>query len=87
MAEEIIDFGNFSRKIIVNPIVPLQLLSLKCRNGTRVQATILGKVYSAHIDILEIIPVAVCEDTKVNTLPFRSRLLIFRSMPAVLRIL
>jgi translation initiation factor IF-1 len=65
MAEETIDFGNFSRKIYVNPIVPLQLLQLKCRNGNRIQATILGKVYSSHIDILEILPVTVCEENKV----------------------
>jgi len=65
MIEETIDFGNFGRKITVNPIVPLQILNLKCRNSNRVQATILGKVYSSHIDILEVVPVAICDPNKV----------------------
>jgi len=26
MTEESIDFGNFSRKILMNPVVPLQIL-------------------------------------------------------------
>ena len=65
MAEEIIDFGNFSRKIIVNPAVPLQLLQLKFRNSQRIQATLIGKVYSSHIDILDLVPIAMCEENKV----------------------
>ena len=60
MTEEIIDFGNFSRKIIVNPAVPLQILQLKFRNTQRIQATIIGKVYSSHIEILDVVPVAMC---------------------------
>lgn len=54
----------------MNPIVPLQLLNLFCRNGARVQATLLGKVYSSHIDILELVPVAVCDHNKVKTIDF-----------------
>ena len=74
MAEEIIDFGNFGRKITVSPSIPLQLINIKCRNDRmRVQATLLGKVYSAHIDILELVPVALCEDNKVHSFPLRSR--------------
>ena len=65
MAEEIIDFGNFSRKILVNPAVPLQLLQLKFRNSQRIQATLIGKVYSSHIDILDLVPTAMCEENKV----------------------
>ena len=60
MAEEIIDFGNFSRKIIVNPAVPMQIMQIKYRNTQRIQATLIGKVYSSHIDILDIVPVAMC---------------------------
>lgn len=60
MTEELIDFGNFSRNITLNPIVPLQLLQLHARNTPqRVQATLIGKVYSSHIDILDIVPVAL----------------------------
>lgn len=66
MQEEAIDFGNLSRKILVNPIVPLQLINIKCRNNTRVQATILGKIYSNAIEILEIVPVGLCEENKVS---------------------
>ena len=59
MTDEVIDFGNFSRKIIVNPIIPLQLFNLKLRNSYhRIQATIIGKVYSSHIDILDLVPIA-----------------------------
>jgi len=65
MTEDIIDFGNFSRKIIVNPAVPMQLLQLKYRNTQRIQATIVGKVYSSHIEILDLVPIAMCEDSKV----------------------
>ena len=65
MTEEVIDFGNFSKKINVNPIVPLQIHNLKCRNGNRIQTTILGKIYSSHIDILEVVPVGICEANKV----------------------
>lgn len=49
MAEESIDFLNLNRKIIINPAVTLQVLDIFCRNQTRVQATILGKVYSSSI--------------------------------------
>ena len=56
MTEEGIDFGNFNRKIIINPIVPLQMIDIYCRNKMRVQATILGKIYSTSIEILEIVP-------------------------------
>jgi translation initiation factor IF-1 len=86
MAEEIIDFGNFSKRINVNPIIPLQILNLKCRNGNRIQATILGKVYSSHIDILEIVPVAICEENKVSKVISRSNPSILLSINAVLRI-
>lgn len=65
MTDEAIDFGNFTKRILVNPIVPLQMLNLKCRTGNRVQATLLGKVYSSHVDILEIVPVGICEENKV----------------------
>ena len=71
MAEEIIDFGNFSKKITVNPIVPLQMLQLKYRNSQRIQATIIGKVYSSHIDILDLVPISMSEENKV-TLPLDS---------------
>ena len=70
MAEEIIDFGNFSRKITVNPIVPLQVLQLKYRNSQRVQATIIGKVYSSHIDVLDVVPVSLGEEGKVFVEPY-----------------
>ena len=33
----------------------------------RLQATLLGKVYASHIDVLEIIPVALCDEGKVTT--------------------
>ena len=66
MADELIDFGNFSRKIILNPIVPLQLLQLHARNSQHIQATLLGKVYSSHIDILDILPVALLDKNKVH---------------------
>jgi translation initiation factor IF-1 len=56
MAEESIDFQNFNKKIIINPVVPLQMIDIYCRNKARVQATILGKVYSSSIEILEIVP-------------------------------
>lgn len=59
MTEEIIDFGNFSRKIIVNPIVPLQLLQIKYRNSQRIMATIIGKVYSSHVEVLDLVPIAM----------------------------
>jgi hypothetical protein len=49
MAEESIDFGNFNKKILMNPCVPLQILELHYRNNCRVQATILGKVYANAI--------------------------------------
>lgn len=52
MAEEPIDFGNFNKKILMNPVVPLQILELYYRNNARVQATLLGKVYSNTIEIL-----------------------------------
>lgn len=61
MAEESIDFLNLSRKIIINPAVPLQILDIFCRNKMRVQATILGKVYSSSIEVLEIVPDALCD--------------------------
>lgn len=68
MAEEVIDFGNFSRKITVSPIIPLQLFNIKLRNSyNRVQATLLGKVYSQHIDILDLVPTAITEPHKVST--------------------
>lgn len=73
MQEEAIDFGNLSRKILVNPIVPLQLINIKCRNNTRVQATILGKIYSNAIEILEIVPVGLCEENKVSCIIWRSK--------------
>lgn len=49
MAEESIDFQNFNKKIIINPVVPLQMIDIYCRNKARVQATILGKIYSSSI--------------------------------------
>lgn len=52
MAEESIDFLNLNRKIIINPAVPLQILDIYCRNQMRVQATILGKIYSSSIEVL-----------------------------------
>lgn len=51
-----IDFTYFSKKIILNPTVPLAVLDIYLRTGTRVQATILGKVYPSHVEINEIIP-------------------------------
>jgi hypothetical protein len=50
----------------VNPIVPLQVSNITYRNSARLQATILGKVYSTHIEILEIVPIALCENNKVR---------------------
>jgi translation initiation factor IF-1 len=32
------------------------MIDIYCRNKARVQATILGKVYSSSIEILEIVP-------------------------------
>jgi translation initiation factor IF-1 len=87
MAEEIIDFGNFSKRINVSPIIPLQILNLKCRNGNRIQATILGKVYSSHIDILEIVPVAICEENKVMPVVLRLNPSILLNISAVSTIL
>ena len=46
--------------------MPLQLLHLKYRNSQRVQATIIGKVYSSHIDVLDLVPISLTEDHKVN---------------------
>jgi hypothetical protein len=66
MIEESIDFGNFSKKILVNPIVPLQILDIYFRNKLRVQATILGKVYSNAIEILDIVPISLSEEHKVS---------------------
>ncbi len=72
MAEETIDFGNFSRKITVSPNIPLQLLNLRLRNSyQRIQATLIGKVYSQHIDILDLVPTACTEHNKVNQLLHR----------------
>lgn len=66
MAEQSIDFLNLNRKIIINPAVPLQILDIFCRNKMRVQATILGKVYSSSIEVLEIVPDALCDENDVN---------------------
>lgn len=50
MLEELVDFGNFNKKILVNPAVVLQILDLHYRNTNQgVQATLLGKVYSNAI--------------------------------------
>ena len=68
MAEESIDFGNFSKKILVNPAVPLQVLEIFYRNAHRVQATLLGKVYSNAIEILEVVPYALCDSNVTFTL-------------------
>jgi hypothetical protein len=62
MAEESIDFLNLNRKIIINPAVPLQILDIFCRNQMRVQATILGKIYSSSIEVLEIVPDGICSE-------------------------
>ena len=51
-----IDFTYFSKKIILNPTVPLAVLDIYLRTGTRFQATILGKVYPSHVEVNEIIP-------------------------------
>lgn len=59
MADEIIEFGPFSRRVLVNPIVPLQILDVFCRTNSRVQATLLGKVYSSSIEIVEAIPISL----------------------------
>lgn len=56
MAEESIDFTQSSRRILLNPIVPLSMLDIACRTSERAQATLLGKVYSGHIEIVEVIP-------------------------------
>lgn len=56
MAEETIDFTQSSRRILLNPIVPLSMLDIACRTSERAQATLLGKVYSGHIEIVEVIP-------------------------------
>ena len=73
MAEELIDFGNFSKRILVNPIIVLQILDIYYRNScNRVQATLLGKVYSNAVEILEVVPVGICEKTEVS--PSLSRL-------------
>lgn len=56
MAEEFIDFTQSSRRILLNPIVPLSMLDIVCRTGERAQATLLGKVYPSHIEIIEVIP-------------------------------
>lgn len=78
MAEEAIDFGNFSRKITVSPNIPLQLLNLKLRNSNnRIQATLLGKVYSQHIDILDLIPTTITESNKVQPLTIKVKPLDF----------
>lgn len=66
MAEETIDFGGFGRKILVNPIVPLQMLEVFCRTGNRVQGTLLGKVYSSAIEILEVVPISLGDSREVN---------------------
>lgn len=49
MNEEVIDFGNFNKKILINPAVILQILDIYYRNSSRIQATLLGKVYSSSI--------------------------------------
>lgn len=66
MAEDSIDFLNLNRKIIINPAVPLQILDIYCRNKLRVQATILGKIYSSSIEVLEIVPDALCDLNDVS---------------------
>ncbi len=68
MAEDSIDFLNLNRKIIINPAVPLQILDIFCRNKMRVQATILGKVYSSSIEVLEIVPDALCDENDVYSI-------------------
>ena len=80
MAQESIDFGNFSRKILINPAVVLQILELNYRNSLRVQATLLGKVYSNAIEILEMVPVGLCEQNQVIVLLFRLKRLIIKRM-------
>lgn len=60
MTQDSIDFLNFNKKIIINPVVPLQILDIYCRNKMRVQATLLGKIYSSSIEVLEIVPDALC---------------------------
>lgn len=62
MSEEIIDFGSFSKQVKINPAVPLQILDAFCRNGSRIQATLLGKVYSSTIEVLEAVPISVAEE-------------------------
>ena len=49
MAEEFIDFDNSGRKILINPVVPLQIINIYARSGQRVQATLLGRVYTSAI--------------------------------------
>jgi hypothetical protein len=61
MAEEFIDFTQSSRRILLNPIVPLSVLDITCRTNERAEATILGKVFSGHIEIVEIIPIQFTE--------------------------
>lgn len=84
MAEESIDFGNFTKKIVVNPAVPLQVLDIYYRNAHRVQATLLGKVYSHAIEILEVVPYALCDATVRLPSP-RSRSSTSQSTAAPLR--
>ena len=62
MAEETIDFGNFGRKILVNPAVVMQVMEVFCRSSSRVQATLLGKVYSSSVEILEAVPISLAEN-------------------------
>jgi hypothetical protein len=68
MTDNLIDFNNFTKKVIINPIVPLQILNIYCRNSMNVQATLLGKVYASHIEIVEIVPVGLCEPGRVTFL-------------------
>ncbi len=70
MTEETIDFTQSLRRILLNPIVPLSVLDIFCRTAERAQATLLGKIYSDHIEIIEIIPVQytqVIEETIVES--------------------
>ncbi len=61
MTEEAVDFGGFSKQVKINPAVVLQILDVFCRNGSRIQATLLGKVYSSTIEILEAVPISIAE--------------------------
>lgn len=66
MAEEVIDFTHSSKKLILNPAVPLSVLDIFCRTGERVQATILGKAYANYVEVSEIIPNVITSSLKFD---------------------